>query len=63
MEQRIEVFKATKGAERTLFDKVKTESDDLLNDGWFVHQMVSETFQAKHPYTSIQLMVVYRRKA
>ena len=70
MQQRIEMFYGNyikhkaPGHIGSAFDKAKAKSDELIHDGWFVHQMLSERFVKDHTDTgsTVQVIVVYRRK-
>jgi hypothetical protein len=74
MEQRIEVFCGCKvqdgqtqypqvDASGNAFKKAKLKSEQLLEEGWFIHEMVSQDFSEWKGNIQSQLMVVYRRKA
>lgn len=72
MEQRIEIFRGKEvrysemdtAAHYTgnAFIKAKKKSEQLLKEGWFIQEMVSQYFEQQNGGES-QLMVVYRRKA
>ena len=73
MEQRIEIFDGCKvtqtqnqdfprASNGNAFIRAKQKSEELLKEGWFIQEMVSQDFETKHAGFQSQLMVVYRRK-
>ncbi len=75
MEQRVEIFRGKHAKRGTAvgndkpalnhgnaFVKAKEQSEELLKEGWFIHQMVSQDFEGSNNHFESQLMVVYRRK-
>ena len=45
------------------FIKAKKHSEKILEQGWFIHDMVTQSFMAQNGKPRCSLMVVYRRKA
>jgi hypothetical protein len=71
MEQLIEIFGGDETTDTSqqqeywkgnAFIKAKKHSEKILEQGWFIHEMVTQSFVNQKGGPSCRLMVVYRRK-